>query len=333
MYFTISFISLVASLLPLAQSAEQYPLLPTWKCTTSAGCIQQNTSVVLDTVSKNANNSPGSRTTADYTNGGVTTSGNAVTLYHYTSVNGQLTAASPRIYLLGADGKYVLMSLLNQEFTVTADFSTLPCGENGALYFSEMEAEGRATNGAQSGKGYCDAQCQGYCCSEMDILEANSRATAMTGHPCKGNTCDSGGCGFNPYASGQKNFWAPGGTINTNAPFTVVTGFVASGGTLTQITRKYIQNGQTIQSGTIDSCGDTGSTGGLSGMGAALGRGMVLALSIWNDASQNMAWLDQGANGPCPSGEGTPSNIQSRYPNTHVVFSNIRWGDIGSTTS
>jgi len=27
---------------------EVHPLLPTWKCTSSGGCVQQNTSVVLD---------------------------------------------------------------------------------------------------------------------------------------------------------------------------------------------------------------------------------------------------------------------------------------------
>lgn len=55
-------------------------------------------------------------------------------------------------------------------------------------------------------------------------------------------------------------------------------------------------------------------------------------MSIWNDAAQQMAWLDSGANGPCGGGQGSPSNIQSQHPDTHVVFSNIRWGDIGSTT-
>jgi len=59
---------------------------------------------------------------------------------------------------------------------------------------------------------------------------------------------------------------------------------------------------------------------------------VVLAMSIWNDPVQQMAWLDSGANGPCGGGQGSPSNIQSQYPDTHVVFSNIRWGDIGSTT-
>lgn len=55
-------------------------------------------------------------------------------------------------------------------------------------------------------------------------------------------------------------------------------------------------------------------------------------MSIWNDASQNMAWLDSGANGPCSIAQSTPAYIQANTPNTHVVFSNIRWGDIGSTT-
>lgn len=66
-------------------------------------------------------------------------------------------------------------------------------------------------------------------------------------------------------------------------------------------------------------------------MGQALGRGMVLVFSIWNDAGGNMNWLDSGSNGPCSSTEGNPSNIISQHPGTHVVFSNIRWGDIGST--
>ena len=59
---------------------------------------------------------------------------------------------------------------------------------------------------------------------------------------------------------------------------------------------------------------------------------VVLAMSIWNDASQEMAWLDEGADGSCANGSGTPATILAQHPNTHVVFSNIRWGDIGSTT-
>jgi cellulase len=292
--------------------------------------VQQNTSIVLDKDSKYAKGTAGSRTAADYAAMGVSTSGNALTLAHYVKSGNQLNPASPRVYLLGDDDKYVMMKLLGQELSVDVDYSDVPCGENGAFYLSEMAADGKGN--AAAGTGYCDAQCQGYCCNEMDILEANARANAMTGHPCNGNNCDKGGCAFNPYASGQRNFWGPGQTVDTSKPFTVTTQFQASGGRLSSITRKYIQNGRQISSGSISSCGSEGSTGGLAGMGAALGRGMVLAISIWNDAAQQMAWLDSGNNGPCRSGEGSPSNIQAQHPGTHVVFSNIKWGDIGSTT-
>jgi cellulase len=228
MSFKLSLISLVASLLasiPIAQASEEYPSLPTWKCTSSAGCVQQNTSIVLDTVAKLAQGAAGSRTAADYAAMGVSTSGTALTLYHYVKSQ----AASPRVYLLGDDRKYVLMSLLNGEFSVNVDLSDLPCGENGAFYLSEMAADGSGgtgSGGAGAGNGYCDAQCQGYCCNEMDILEANSQATAMTPHPCKGSTCDRSGRGYNPYASGQKGFWGPGKTVDSSKVFTVVTQFL-----------------------------------------------------------------------------------------------------------
>ena len=129
--------------------------------------MQQNTSVVLDRDSKYAIGAAGSRTAADYAAMGVSTSGNALTMYHYVKSDGKLNPSSPRAYLLGSDGKYVMMSLLNQELSVDVDLSTLPCGENGAFYLSEMAADGRG--GAGAGNGYCDAQCQGYCCNEMDI--------------------------------------------------------------------------------------------------------------------------------------------------------------------
>lgn len=271
MSFKLSFISLVASLaaaIPVVQDSEAYPALPTWKCTTSGGCVQQNTSVVLDKTANLAKNAAGSRTAADYAAMGVSTSGDAVTMYQY--VNG--VNASPRIYILGANSQYVEMSLLNQEISVDVDFSTLPCGENGAFYLSAMAANGGGGVGAAGGAGYCDAQCpSGACCNEMDILEANSMATAMTPHPCQGSSCDSGGCGYNPYASGQHSFYGPGDTVDTSKVFTVTTQFAASGGTLTQISRQYRQNGKEISGGTITSCND--STGGLSGIGQALSSG------------------------------------------------------------
>ena len=58
-----------------------------------------------------------------------------------------------------------MLQLLGQEFTFDVDVSNLPCGLNGALYFSEMDADGGMakypTNkaGAKYGTGYCDSQC------------------------------------------------------------------------------------------------------------------------------------------------------------------------------
>jgi cellulase len=101
----------------------------------------------------------------------------------------------------------------------------------------------------------------------------------MTPHPCKGNSCDKSGCLLSPYANGQPNLWGLGMTVDTKSPVTVVTQFMASGGKLTQITRKYIQNGRTSDGGKISTCGNEGTYGGLTGMGQALGRGSKCSCS------------------------------------------------------
>lgn len=78
----------------------------------------------------------------------------------------------------------------------------------------------------------------------MDIWEANSISTAVTPHSCDtvtqtvcngdacggtysssryAGTCDPDGCDFNSYRMGNKTFYGPGMTVNTNSVFTVVT--------------------------------------------------------------------------------------------------------------
>jgi len=177
------------------------------------------------------------------------------------------------------------------------DVSNLPCGLNGALYFVEMSEDGGASEypgnkaGAKFGTGYCDAQCPrdikfingeantlswgsgqglyGTCCTEMDIWESNSQASAYTPHVCtvKGQTrcsgvqcgsnqsrydgvCDQDGCDFNSYRMGNKQFIGQGSQVNTNQPFTVVTQFITSDGTdngvLSEIRRFYVQGGKVI---------------------------------------------------------------------------------------
>ncbi|RDW87149.1 Endo-beta-1,4-glucanase celB [Aspergillus mulundensis] len=226
--------------------------------------------------------------------------------------------------------------------------------------------------------GEANVDGHGACCNEMDIWEGNSRATGFTPHAClydpedassgdggvyecatedecdsaseNDGICDKWGCGFNPYALGDQEYYGRGRgfEVNSKEPFTVVTQFLTDDGTttgaLTEIRRLYIQKGQIIQNAVVASgadsltdslCGSTTSWfdffGGMEGMGRALGRGMVLAMSIWNDAGGYMQWLDGGDSGPCNATEGAPSFIEANTPWTNVVFEDLRWGDIGST--
>ncbi|ROV96533.1 hypothetical protein VMCG_07777 [Cytospora schulzeri] len=390
---TSAFFQLATAQEPGTETPEVHPELTTFKCTTAGGCVVQNTSVVLDwnyrwihtadyascTTSSGVNSTfcPDAATCAEnclieganYTAAGVTTSGSSMTMHQFMSSTSGMSSVSPRIYLLDNDsGDYVLFQLLGQEITFDVDLSTLPCGENGALYLAEMDASGGRneynTGGAKYGSGYCDAQCpvgtwkngtlntdgSGYCCNEMDILESNRVAAAFTPHPCTedNSACDSGGCGFNPYSLGYRNYWAPGGTVDTTKPFKVITQFITddgtTDGTLSEIRRIYQQGNVTVPSAISAPSGDSiNSTwcsavdssvdeyGNLESMGQALGRGMVMAFSIWNDDSQYMSWLDSGSSGPCNGTEGSPNLIQKKAPGAHVVFSNIKWGDIGST--
>ncbi|CAK0899022.1 unnamed protein product [Prorocentrum cordatum] len=140
-----------------------------------------------------------------------------------------------RLYLTDSEDTYKLFKLKNREFSFDVDMSTLPCGVNGAVYFSEMEVTGGKGGlnkaGAKYGTGYCDAQCphdvkfmnglanildwntttafgrMGACCVEMDIWEANTQASAYTPHPCETNgtlICDGALCGGLPDDRGQR---------------------------------------------------------------------------------------------------------------------------------
>ena len=98
----------------------------------------------------------------DYSTVGVTTKGDS--LYLDMLKDDDLSKISPRVYLLSEDKKsYEMIKLAGQELRFDVDVSKLPCGMNGALYFSEMEKKGGRsklnTGGPAYGTGYCDAQC------------------------------------------------------------------------------------------------------------------------------------------------------------------------------
>ncbi|KAF9070425.1 glycoside hydrolase family 7 protein [Rhodocollybia butyracea] len=208
-------------------TAEVHPPL-TWETCTASGCTSQDSTVVIDANWRYLHITSGTENcyegdTWDFdictTTYGVTTSGDALTL-KFVTVSEQANVGS-RLYLMapGSETEYQLFHLLNQEFTFDVDVSQLPCGINGALYFSQMDADGGVSRfptnkaGAQYGTGYCDSQCpsdikfidgvantvdwtpstnnvntgtgsMGTCCTEMDIWEANSMAAAFTAHAC-----------------------------------------------------------------------------------------------------------------------------------------------------
>jgi len=220
-------------------------------------------------------------------------------------------------------------------------------------------------------EGVGNIEGKGACCNEMDIYEHNSRSSAFVPHPCNitgvygGNAeesafegvCDEWGCGFNPYQANQPKFFGRGSgfAVDTTRPYQVVTSFPADrAGKLARIERRYVQDGKVIQNAvynvegrsainylTDDFCEENpGGTrrftelGGNIAIGEAMSRGMVLAMSIWWDEGGSMTWLDGAPdNGPCAAGEGAPSNIRVVQPDTSLVFSEIKVGEIGSTYS
>nr|BAF57468.1 putative glycosyl hydrolase family7 [uncultured symbiotic protist of Cryptocercus punctulatus] len=355
---------------------------------------------------------------------GITTSGNQLKLGFVTH-GSYSTNIGSRVYLLRDSKNYQMFKLKNKEFTFTVDDSKLPCGLNGAVYFVAMDEDGGTAKhsinkaGAQYGTGYCDAQCPhdmkfingeanvldwkpqsndensgngrwGARCTEMDIWEANSRATAYTPHICTktglyrcegtecgdsdtnryGGVCDKDGCDFNSYRMGDKSFFGQGKTVDSSKPVTVVTQFITDNnqdsGKLTEIRRKYVQGGKVIDNSKVNIAGITAGNpitdtfcdeakkafgdnndfekkGGLSALGTQLEAGFVLVLSLWDDHSVNMLWLDStyptnaspGAlgveRGDCAITSGVPADVESQSADASVTFSDIKFGPIDST--
>ncbi|KAF6806258.1 glycosyl hydrolase family 7 [Colletotrichum musicola] len=320
----------------------------------------------------------------DYATKGVTTSGTDIRMQMFSNT----TEVSPRVYLLEENKqRYEMLHLTGNEFSFDVDMVKLPCGMNSALYLSEMLPDGGKNTsvlnhaGPAYGTGYCDAQCfktsfingvgnidnKGSCCNELDIWEANSRATHIAPHPCnkpgvyqctgeecesKG-VCDKSGCSWNPNRVEGKmsDLYGRGADfkVDTTRKFTVVTQFPAEGGKLKELRRMYIQDGKVVQNNVVaiegppkvnfindEYCKAMGADmfttlGGMTGMGESMSRGMVLALSIWWDKATFMEWLDQGQAGPCNATEGNPTNVVKLEANPEVTFSNIRFGEINST--
>jgi cellulose 1,4-beta-cellobiosidase len=201
-----------------------------------------------------------------------------------------------------------------------------------------------------------------------------SGPTRCTGTDCGigdryASLCDADGCDFNSYRMGDTEFYGPGKTLDTNKVMTVVTQFISTDGTangdLKEIKRFYVQGGKTFANSdskvegvpgnslTTDFCaaqktafGDNNifeTRGGLKKMGQAIKNGMVLVMSIWDDHSAGMLWLDAPyppdkdpsapgvSRGTCAPDSGKPEVVEAESPDATVTYSNIKWGPIGST--
>ena len=145
---------------------------------------------------------------------------------------------------------------------------------------------------------------------------------------------------------------------------TVVTQFIGSGSSLSEIKRFYVQNGQVFKNPDSKLSGVPGNSitetfcknqksvfkdnthfsdlGGLNQMATSLAKGHVLVMSLWSDVSVRMLWLDStyppekagqpgSERGECSTDSGAPEDLQKNSPDAQVTFSNIKFGPIGST--
>ncbi|KAI1655218.1 glycoside hydrolase family 7 protein [Daldinia decipiens] len=174
--------------------------------------------------------------------------------------------------------------------------------------------------------------------------------------------CDANGCDYNPYRMGNTDFYGKGKSLDTSKKFTVVTQFAKD-----KLTQFFVQDGKKIEipGPKIDGFPATSDitpeyctaefgvfgdrdrfkeVGGFDQLNSALGLPMVLVMSIWDDHYANMLWLDSsyppekagqpgGDRGDCAPDSGVPSDVEASIPNAKVVWSNIRFGPIGSTVT
>ncbi|KAI1504529.1 putative cellulose 1, 4-beta-cellobiosidase [Biscogniauxia marginata] len=174
--------------------------------------------------------------------------------------------------------------------------------------------------------------------------------------------CDANGCDYNPYRMGNTDFYGEGKTVDTSKVFTVVTQFEEN-----KFTQFFVQDGKKIEipgakydgipaesSITPEYCeaqfkvlGDRdrfNEVGGFTQLTDAVSKPLVLVMSIWDDHYANMLWLDSsyppekagqpgGDRGDCPQDSGVPADVEANIPNAQVIWSNIRFGPVGSTVT
>jgi len=210
-------------------------------------------------------------------------------------------------------------------------------------------------------------QCTGVSCGDIDDTNPNSRYEGM----CDKDGCDLNPYRYGVtdfYGPGPEftvNSLLP---MTVVTQFLTTDGTDA--GDLSEIKRIYIQNnnifftpaltipslttGEDVTYNTItdEFCADSRAAfnethngfkdhGGMRAMGQSMDRGHVLVMSLWDDHYANMLWLDStypvdstkasDIRGPCATTTGVPSDVEVNTPDSNVIFSDIKIGNIGTT--
>ncbi|CAI4219553.1 unnamed protein product [Parascedosporium putredinis] len=354
-----------------SEESETHPKLSWQKCSAPGSCSNVNGEIVIDanwrwihTVDGYDNCYDGNVWTdicsdasdcakncavegADYsTTYGITTSSDALTL-KFVQEHEYGANVGSRVYLMNGSDKYQMFELLNNEFAFDVDLSQVECGMNSALYFVPMKEDGGLSDesnneaGAKYGVGYCDAQCA------RDLKFINGKDDTCGGTYSDdrySGGCDANGCDYNPYRLGNLDFYGQGSLLDTTK--NVITRFEQDA-----MYQVFIQDGKTIEvpapnmegipsdSNKINAAFCTAAPtvfddrnrfdeiGGYSQLTEALAIPMVLVMSIWSDKAGQPGAL----RGPCATDSGVPAEVIAEHGDATVVWSNIRYGPIGST--
>merc|ERR1711862_54001 len=185
-----------------------------------------------------------------------------------------------------------------------------------------------------------------------------------------GGVCDKNGCDIQPYRLGEKKFWGVGKdfTVDSSKPVTVTTQFITDDGTdegtIVEVKQFYTQHGKTIEHPMYTVNGHKHNTitdkfcadwvadtkdgtnflekGGMKAVDTIFETGGVLVMSLWDDHYANILWLDStypvdssdpgAVRGSCATTSGAPDDVEKEQGSSKVMFSDIRWGPLGSTT-
>lgn len=212
---------------------------------------------------------------------------------------------------------YRAVSLLEKTIQYTVDMGHAGCGCNVAFYLTSMRQNNKPTACQDF---YCDANSVcGELCSEIDIMEANSKVWRSTLHVAadkQGGAAGFGGTGPHTQTWTSKEYGPGAKCIDTNKPFEVLAHFPVHNSPA-------VLQGMMVELQQAGSpCGLTATVGwyqfngkdGLVELSRALEAGMVPIVSYWK--SPGLTWLDgTDIDGECPCPKDLPSDCPLVGPN------------------